>query len=657
MGIESLVTALIVSAISTAASVGLSIIAARLAPKPRAQEVNKQQDIRLQLSEYGQPFLRIYGTMGGVAGNVVWATDIKETTTVTPGRGGKRRTPDQISYSYSVSLMVLVADCTATGPIQGITEIYADDELIYSGASTGSEVSLNIPGAGGGRIFLGTETQMPSTRIEAERGIGNVPAHRGVAGFELWDFVLDRYGNRIPNFTVKVAQGTTNVGDIIEAEGKYAGLEDAEIDVSEVTGTLHGCWFQSLSEPRQALEQLATAFQLAFVEADGKVKALQRPHQPVAVIPYDDLGSFQEGRASGEEAPRLQLNRRQDQEIPRRVEVIYHDPARNYEQATQSYGREVYEGESVEAVSLQMALSANEADRIAKIRAITNWTERMPVTFTIPSDYLWLHPGDVVTITTPKGEQVDAHINDMEFGAPSVITVKGVRQIAEAYDQTGEGDSGQAGPVVSPPIYDPRDTDVWLSNVPPLFDRDNDTSGFYAAGAPADAESTWEGYTLYRQLGDTGQLQAVASVTEPATLGRAVSILPLSSGLDTVNFVDVELTNGELLPITNDDFNATETVNLAVLGSEVVQFRDVTKPDPIVRPNLYRLSYFNRALRGTSAYTGTHQVGEQFVLVNSAVRRVLVNANEFGTPYLFRAVTNGQDLDDAGDRSFTIQEL
>src|SRR5262245_8814742 len=140
MGIESaIVAALIGAAISTAASVGLSIIAARLAPKPPSQEINKQADLRVQLSEYGQPFNRIYGTMGSVAGQVVWATDIKETQTVTRGQGGKRKTPDVVSYSYSCSLMVLVSDCTATGPIQGIVEIYADDELIYSGAATGSE--------------------------------------------------------------------------------------------------------------------------------------------------------------------------------------------------------------------------------------------------------------------------------------------------------------------------------------------------------------------------------------------------------------------------------------------------------------------------------------------------------------------------------------
>lgn len=647
MGIESVfVASLIAAAISTAASVGLSIIAARLSPKPPTQEVNKQADLRVQLSEYGQPFNRIYGTMGSVAGQVVWATDIKETQVLTKGQGGKRKTPDVISFSYSCSLMVLVSDCTATGSIQGIVEIYADDELIYSGGATSSEVSLNIPGAAGGRIFLGTETQLPSAKIEAERGVGNATAHRGFAGFELWDFVLDRYGNRIPNFTCKVVHPTTAVGDIIKAECRLGGLIDDEVDVTEVAGVLHGCWFQALSEPRKSLEQLATAFQLEFIEVDGKVKALQRPQAAIVVIPFDDLGSYQEGRSEGE-APRLQLSRRQDQEIPRRVEVIYHDPARTYEQNTQSFGREVYGGDSVEPISLQLALSANEADRIAKVVAITNWTERMPVQFSLPSDYLWLSPGDVVTITTPAGNVIDVHIANMEFPAPGVITCKGSRQIAEAYDQIGEGDPGQAGPLTTPSPYDPDDTDFVPLDIPPLFDTDEGTTGLYVAGAPMHQGQTWEGYTVYRQLGDEGQLQALASITQAATMGSALTVLLPGAGLDTVNSVDVQITSGSLSAITDDDFNATETVNLAVLGIEVIQFRDVIKPDPIIRPDIYRLSHLKRGLR-TSVVTA-HTLNEKLILANSAVRRIQVNTAEGGQTYRFRAVTLGRDVDDAPD--------
>jgi hypothetical protein len=432
----------------------------------------------------------------------------------------------------------------------------------------------------------------------------------------------------------------------------FGGLTEDEIDVSEVDATLHGCWFQAVTQPRSSLEQLATAFQLEFVEVDGKVKALQRPHTAVAVIPYDDLGSYQEGRDQGQ-APRLQMSRRQDQEIARRVEVTYHDIARNYEPNTQGFGREVYGGDSVATISLQLALDADTADRIAKIEAITAWTERMPVQFTLPSDYLWLSPGDVVTITTPAGATLDIHIAEMEFPAPGVITIKGARQIAEAYDQDGEGDPGQGGPVTANTVYAPDDTDLWLSHVPALVDADSGTTGFYAAGAPMGNNETWEGFTLYRQLGDEGQYQALLSATAPATIGRAVTQLAAGSGVDQTNTVDVELTNGTLASITQDDFDATETVNLCVLGGEAIQFRDVTRPDPEVRPNLYRLSYLDRGLRSTSGQAGSHQISERFVLVDAAVRRVQINANELGTTYQFKAVTFGQDVDDALSVAFT----
>jgi len=297
-------------------------------------------------------------------------------------------------------------------------------------------------------------------------------------------------------------------------------------------------------------------------------------------------------------------------------------------------------------------MSADEPDRIAKIVAITNWTERMPVQFTLPSDYLWLSPGDVVTITTPAGNVIDVHIGSMEFPAPGVITCKGSRQIAEAYDQIGEGDPGQAGPITTPSPYDPGDTDFSLPNVPALNDVDAALGpGLYVSGAPFGPSRTWEGYTLYRQLGDEGQLQALTSVTEAATMGWALTTLPNGSGLDSVNTLDVLMTSGQLASITDDDFNATETVNMAIIGREVIQFRDVTKPDPIVNPNRYRISHFKRGLRTTSGAAGLHTTNERFTLVTSAVRRVQLNSAETGQRYRFRAVTIGLDPDDVTDTS------
>ena len=61
-------------------------------------------DLNVQTSTYGTQIPRIYGTMR-VAGSVIWATDLNESTTQTGAKGQ----PETTVYSYSVSLAVALS--------------------------------------------------------------------------------------------------------------------------------------------------------------------------------------------------------------------------------------------------------------------------------------------------------------------------------------------------------------------------------------------------------------------------------------------------------------------------------------------------------------------------------------------------------------------
>ena len=53
-------------------------------------------------------------------------------------------------------------------------------------------------------LYLGTEDQLPDPTIESYEGVGTAtcPAYRGLAYIVFHDFQLEKYGNRIPNFTL-----------------------------------------------------------------------------------------------------------------------------------------------------------------------------------------------------------------------------------------------------------------------------------------------------------------------------------------------------------------------------------------------------------------------------------------------------------------------
>ena len=153
-------------------------------------ETGRVERIRLMGAGEGDPIARIHGRMR-VAGQVIWASQFREVVSESGGGGGKglsqSASPAIRNYSYRVSLAVALCE----GEISGIGRVWAD----------GAELA---PEALGLRVYTGAVDQLPDPKIEAVEGAGSVPAYRGTAYVVLEELNLDRWGNRVPQFTFEV---------------------------------------------------------------------------------------------------------------------------------------------------------------------------------------------------------------------------------------------------------------------------------------------------------------------------------------------------------------------------------------------------------------------------------------------------------------------
>jgi hypothetical protein len=187
-------------------------------------------DLKVSASTYGKTIPEIYGTVR-IGGNMLWTTGIRETSeTRRAGKGG----PKQTTYSYDASFAMGMCK----GPIDGLLRIWADGKLIYdvtSGSTrtpgapntAGSRTAITVPAISSGRrkddsyglrIYLGTETQLPDSLIEADKGAGNVSAHRGLAYCVFENMQLENYGNRIPQLTFEVTRSPNRNFPHVEAK-------------------------------------------------------------------------------------------------------------------------------------------------------------------------------------------------------------------------------------------------------------------------------------------------------------------------------------------------------------------------------------------------------------------------------------------------------
>ncbi|MBD3662939.1 glycoside hydrolase/phage tail family protein [Sulfitobacter sp. TSTF-M16] len=152
----------------------------------QAVETGKVDRFRLTRAGEGEAIAQLYGRMR-LGGQVIWASDFQESVTVSGGGKGSRPTPETTEYSYAVSLAIALCE----GEITSVGRIWADGEEIAPN-------DLNL------RVYNGTPFQQPDPTMEAIEGVGQVPAYRGTAYVVMENLSLERFGNRVPQFSFEV---------------------------------------------------------------------------------------------------------------------------------------------------------------------------------------------------------------------------------------------------------------------------------------------------------------------------------------------------------------------------------------------------------------------------------------------------------------------
>lgn len=648
MGIEILIAAGIAAAVS-AGQYAISYALSGGGDKPKPLDNARAVDPRISGSRYGAFITRTYGTVE-IGGQIIWATDIRDTVTTIPGQRSKRgSTPDQVNHRYSRSFAVMFC----TGEVAGVTRLTFDDKTYYESPTLGAVLTDKL------QIHIGSESQTPNTWYEADKGVGNVSAHRGYCVVYFYDVDLGPYGDRIPNVRAEIVKAEDQtLASVVADECALGGLSPAQYSTTQLTEeTLDGYFVNQLAPVRSSLEQLGKAFQFDGPEYDGRINFRSRPLTSVALVPWADLGTVEEddGEDEDEPTPLLSTKRRQSAEIARTVSVVYFDKERNYEEGNQSYSRQNFTSQTVEAVSFNVVMSPERANRLAKIIAVTGWTERLPVDLSLPPEYLVYAPGDVLTVPREEdGETIEVRIEQMDFAAPGVVRISGVEQFAESYDQTGDGGGeGEAVPV-PPPVEDPCPTEIWIDDRPSWRYRDQGNPGHFIAGSPNDcplAGAVWRGTSVLRDVDGAGDYKAHALINEAATMGRTLTVLADGSGLDTVHTVDVHLSSGIAASITDDSFNADETLNLWAIGGETCQVRDVLD----LGGDDYRFSHIRRGMFHTESATAGHATDEQVVLLDARIQRVEHNLEDIGKTFEIVPVTYGSTIDDSLPQAVTFE--
>jgi hypothetical protein len=549
------------------ALIGQSIDQQILAPASRGPRLG---DLNVQSSSYGTQVPRIYGTMR-VAGSVIWSTDLAESAQTTGAKGQ----PDVV-YSYSVSFAVALS----SRQVMSIRRIWADGKLIR-GEDEQFKISTTF------RFYDGSEDQIIDPLIGSIEGIGNTPGYRGLALVVFENLELAEFGNRIPFLTFEVIadEAPPTISEILSDASRQAIVCDASRTVGG-----YAAYGRSI---KAAAEPLVDCFAVELFD-DGL--AVRGTSSDITAVGEDELGSS----ADDGKVPRIEREQLPACGVPAVLRLSYYDPSRDYQTGEARATASEQRGNEQQR-ELPAAVDAAGAKTIAQQSLARTWVERDKLTLKLPPRYLGLEPGSRIELAlSPKRWIV------------TKSTIDGFAVVAELTPSWSAGvTAAGSSPMMFSPATAADEISIALFDVPDVFGQSmNDPVLLLAASSPA---SGWRRRAV--DVSFAGQTIATATARRKSILGYALSTLALAEPylIDTQCEVDVQLVDPDQWLAGCDDDALSEGANLAILGSELIQFADVVP----LGDGRFRLRRLLRGRGGTEWAASIHKENDAFVLIES----------------------------------------
>ncbi|WP_271078927.1 phage tail protein [Aurantiacibacter sp. MUD61] len=543
---------------------------------PPDREGPRLQELKVTTSSYGAPIPRHFGKMR-VAGSIIWATDLKETSEKSGGKGQ----PSVTTFSYSGSFAVALA----SRRINRIGRIWADGNLLRGAAG-------DLKVGGELRVYNGDGDQQPDPLIASAEGSA-CPAYRGLAYCVFDELQLADFGNRIPSLTFEIFADENDVA-LADILSPVAGGLSVDRPLGSLKGYSDegGMLLETLSSIDRVypLTSNAEGDLLAIATGDPETIAVHALPEPVV----DETG---EGAQGG----RSERRKFDDSRVP--AGLRYYDIDRDFQTGLQRAGGRAAPGRN-RLIEFPGALFATNARKLADDAAERARWSQDRMAYRIAEIDPALSPGQIVSVPNRNGKWRIESWEWREQGIELELVRLPQRKGAVATTDTGRSlqQVDNIATATSLNAYELPWDGVGAS----------DQRRVYAAAS--SISPGWSGAALYAVQGETlSPLGATGS--RRSITGEIVTDLASADPtfIDRHNRIEVQLDCPDLPLASCTMEELVNGTNRALIGEEIVQFADAED----LGAGRWRLSTFLRGIGGSEhAALAGHALGSAFVLLD-----------------------------------------
>lgn len=462
-------------------------------------------------------------------------------------------------------------------------------------------------------FYDGNSAQTVSPLIEADEGVGNVPAYRYTTYFTIDKLKVNQFGNIPPqiNGLLEEAATTTDAAAISRI------LLDAELLASEfdVTGigddTIDGYQVRGPTEVKNQISPILIKSDLLAQDRGGVLTFFYRKDAPVVDVAAEDLAAHQGGRDAARPVDVTDVVGR---ELPTELNLRYLDAQFNY-QSGSSRARKISKpwGQVVQDLNLPIVMLGIDAQNLARRLLWTAHANGQRVTVMLPPSYLGTQENDRLQFTA-LGKVWNILLERVTRGADFMIECEGREEVPQlALIENSSSDDPTDPEPVGP--YVPPELELFLLNLPPLLEAHATVSGFYVALAAFDSEAQFFSATVFKAPDAAGTFISTFDVGTEATIGRTLIAQASPPGADRIDYgtvLELELFDGTLISHTLSEV-LLGGYNLAVWGREIIGFVDAT----LTATNIYECTTLLRGLFDTGDHMVHAFAGEPIIFLNS----------------------------------------
>ena len=437
---------------------------------------------------------------------------------------------------------------------------------------------------------------------------------------------------RWANYSVLTAN-TVPVSSIVADQFSRSGLTSGQYNVAGVTDAVTGYLVSRVASARDNVAPLQRAFFFDCIESGAELKLVKRGGAVAVSIPEADLGAH----PFGADAPAsITIQRAQEVELPTRVSVQYANAGGDYLPAVEASRRIVGSSRQEDVIELPIAISPDQAAKIADVSMYNAYIARTTYTFSTTVKYAKYEPGDILSLPLEFGTARARVVRKEESGPQINWEAIGDDALVYASDAAGGTQQASQTQIILPSL-----TEITALDIPIVRDQDDDASLYLVLTAETNND-TWRGAELFVSP-DDAEFEQVGQAFQPAAVGQCSTTLGTFTGgnlNDEGNSITVVLTSGTLDTVTFAQF--LNGALACLIGNEIVFARVAT----LTAANTYTLSGLLRGRFGTEQHISTHVAGERFVRLSTAgTIRPPLEQSDIGISYFYRAVSIGRRFD------------